>query len=95
MISHSIYSITVLHKRIHFIATMSKLVVVFGATGQQGSEVVYELLKDKPWKVRAVTRNTESDKSKAFEKLGAEVVAADFNNPETLTAAFKVCFSFP
>ena len=38
---------------------------------------------------RAITRDINSDKAKELAKLGAEVVAGDVNNPESLKQAFK------
>lgn len=40
------------------------LITVFGATGAQGGSVVRQLLKDNRWKVRGVTRDVNSEKSK-------------------------------
>lgn len=55
-----------------------------------GGSVVRELLKDKQWHVRAVTRNIASSKAKALESEGAEVVYADLDKPETLASAVEV-----
>jgi len=60
-----------------------KLIAVVGATGQQGGAVVRALQASGQFKVRALTRNPAK-----HPKLGDEVVAADLNRPETLTAAF-------
>ncbi len=50
---------------------MSKVIVVFGATGAQGGSVVRALVKDKRnFTVRAVTRNAESPKAKVLAELG-------------------------
>lgn len=40
------------------------LITVFGATGAQGGSVVRQLLKDPKWKVRGITRDVNSEKSK-------------------------------
>ncbi len=68
-----------------------KLVVVFGATGNQGGSVVASLLKNKNYAVRAVTRNPDSDKAKALAARGAQVVAADLNDYKSVVKALEVC----
>jgi len=49
------------------------------------------ILKDKAggFAVRALTRNATSDKAKELAKLGAEVIAADVDNPGSLEKAFQ------
>ena len=39
--------------------------------------------------VPALTRNVESDKAKTLADLGAEVVAVDLDNEDTVKNAFK------
>jgi uncharacterized protein YbjT (DUF2867 family) len=67
-----------------------KIIVVLGATGAQGGGLVRAILSDPKggFAARAVTRDVNSDKAKALAKLGAEVVAADADNPESLKKAF-------
>jgi hypothetical protein len=65
-----------------------KTIVVLGATGNQGGSVVNPFLKDDDWNVRAITRNTSSEKTKKLASRGAEVVTADLNDRESLEAAF-------
>ena len=60
----------------------TKIIAVIGATGAQGGGVVRALRERGEFRVRALTRNP----GKA-EGLADEVVAADLNRPETLTAA--------
>lgn len=66
-----------------------KIIAVFGATGAQGGGLVRAILADKngPFTARAITRDANSDKAQALAALGAQVVAADTDKPETLTAA--------
>jgi uncharacterized protein YbjT (DUF2867 family) len=64
--------------------TNKKLIVVVGATGQQGGAVVRALQADKQFKIRALARNPGK-----HNKLADEVVQADLSRPETLTAAFE------
>ncbi|KAH8113593.1 NmrA-domain-containing protein [Phellopilus nigrolimitatus] len=65
------------------------LIVVTAATGAQGSSVVDYLLKDGSFRVRAVTRNTDSEKARALVARGAEVVSANYNDPEAVRKAFE------
>ena len=60
-----------------------KLIAVVGATGQQGGAVVRALQANGQFKVRALTRDPAK-----HPQLADEVVLADLNRPETLTAAF-------
>ena len=60
-----------------------KIILVTGATGQQGGAVARNLL-DRGWKVRALTRNSESEKALELKSLGAEVVQGDMNDLESL-----------
>src|SRR6267142_1423753 len=61
-----------------------KLIAVAGATGQQGGAVVRALQAGAQFKVRALTRNPAKHR-----ELADEVIQADLNRPETLTAAFE------
>jgi uncharacterized protein YbjT (DUF2867 family) len=63
------------------------LIVVTGATGKQGGAVVNHLLAD-GWKVRAATRNPESDAAKALAARGVEVVQGDMANRADMDRAF-------
>ena len=67
-----------------------KIIAVVGATGAQGGGLVRAILNDKSgeFAVRAITRNSNSDKAKELVKLGAEVVTADLDNLESLKKAF-------
>src|SRR6202045_4883354 len=64
--------------------TDKKLIAVVGATGQKGGAVVRALRAGNQFKVRALTRNPAKHR-----ELADEVVQADLNRPETLTAAFE------
>ncbi len=67
-----------------------KIIAVLGATGAQGGGLVRAILADPAggFTARAVTRNVNSDKAKALAKAGAEVVAADVDNLDSLKKAF-------
>ncbi len=68
-----------------------KIIAVLGATGAQGGGLVRAIMSDKnsEFTARAITRDVNSDKAKALAKLGAEVVAADVDDVESLKRAFK------
>ncbi|MBT3344194.1 MAG: NmrA family NAD(P)-binding protein [Gemmatimonadetes bacterium] len=67
-----------------------KIIAVAGATGAQGGGLVRAICADTSggFKARALTRNPDSDKAKALADLGAEVVAADVDDPASIEAAF-------
>jgi len=68
-----------------------KVIAVVGATGAQGGGLVRAILSDKSggFTARALTRDVNSDKAKELAKLGAEVVAADVDDLESLKRAFN------
>jgi uncharacterized protein YbjT (DUF2867 family) len=68
-----------------------KIIAITGATGAQGSGLVRAILNDAGggFSARALTRNVTSDKAKALAKLGAEVVAANLDDAESVKRAFK------
>jgi uncharacterized protein YbjT (DUF2867 family) len=63
-----------------------ELVLVSGATGQQGGAIASELL-DAGWPVRAMTRKPESEAARALAARGAEIVVADLNDERSLVRA--------
>ena len=69
--------------------TSKKLIVVVGATGNQGGSVVKTFLSLPQWVVRAVTRNPSSEKAQALEASGASVIRADLNDEASLRKAFE------
>lgn len=71
--------------------TQKKMIVVFGATGAQGGGVVRAILKDpgNEFAVRAVTRDAGSDKAKELAEMGAEVVSADIDDPQSIGKALE------
>jgi len=68
-----------------------KLIAVVGATGAQGGGLVRAILADETagFAVRALTRDTGSEKAKELARLGAEVVAADIDDVDSLKRAFE------
>ena len=67
----------------------SKLIVILGATGNQGGSIADVFLNEAGWRVRAVTGNPSGGKAQALAARGAEVVQADLDNPSTLAPAFE------
>jgi len=67
-------------------ATQSKLILVTGATGQQGGAVATALLT-KGQKIRVMSRTPE--KASALAQAGAEVVKGNLTNPSDLQAALR------
>ncbi|KAF5357819.1 hypothetical protein D9756_001677 [Leucocoprinus leucothites] len=70
---------------------MSKLIVVTGATGQQGGSVVEFLLKEPSGRftVRGVTRNPDSLAARALAARGVEIVKADLSSLDETIKAFS------
>lgn len=68
-----------------------KLIAVIGATGAQGGGLVRAILENPEgeFRVRAITRDQNSEKAKALAAAGAEVVEADLDDPASLERAFS------
>jgi uncharacterized protein YbjT (DUF2867 family) len=71
--------------------SQKKIIVVFGATGAQGGSLAHAILNDKnsEFSVRAVTRDISSDKAKELAAKGAEVVAGDVDDAESLSRVLE------
>jgi uncharacterized protein YbjT (DUF2867 family) len=67
-----------------------KIIAVVGATGAQGGGVVRAILNDpsKEFAARALVRDVNSDKAKELARLGAELVAANLDDPQSVKSAF-------
>lgn len=67
-----------------------KIIAIVGATGAQGGGLARAILNDKqsPFAVRALTRDVNSAAARALAAQGAEVVAADLYDVESLKRAF-------
>ncbi|KAG0376432.1 hypothetical protein BGX24_007758 [Mortierella sp. AD032] len=72
---------------------MSKLLVVFFATGQQGSSIINYVINDpalsKVYKVRGVTRDPSKPEAQALHKKGVEVVKGDMDDIVSLKQAMR------
>lgn len=67
-----------------------KIIAVVGATGRQGGGLARAVLADPGggFAVRALTRDPDSDGARELAAAGAEVVAADLDDPASVRAAF-------
>jgi uncharacterized protein YbjT (DUF2867 family) len=63
-----------------------KIILVTGATGNQGGAAAARLLAA-GWRVRALTRDPASRAARALAGAGAEVTAGDLDDPGSLRAA--------
>jgi len=66
-----------------------RVIAVVGATGAQGGGLVRAILNDAGggFAARALTRDVSSEKARELARMGAEVVAADVDDPESLKRA--------
>lgn len=65
------------------------LILVCGATGQQGGEVLKTLIEKGNYNLRAITRNKENPKIFYFKEKGVEFFKADLEDKKSLKKAFK------
>ena len=67
-----------------------KIIAVLGATGAQGGGLVRAILADPSggFAVRALTRDPNTTKARELAALGAEVVAADVDDADSLARGF-------
>ncbi|KAJ4297510.1 hypothetical protein N0V90_005402 [Kalmusia sp. IMI 367209] len=72
---------------------MSKLITVFGATGNQGGSVIKAILADtvlsKESRLRGITRDVSKPAAQALSQHGIEVKAADMSSKASLTEAIR------
>jgi uncharacterized protein YbjT (DUF2867 family) len=65
-----------------------KIVLITGATGRQGGAVVRHLLSN-GWKLRALTRNSDSYAARDLARQGVEVMQGDLEDPTSLERAVR------
>ncbi len=65
-----------------------KIILVVGATGQQGGAVARHLLQS-GWKIRALVRDPKKDTAQALAEQGAELVEGDLYDTVSLDNALK------
>lgn len=72
-------------------AEQKKIIAVVGATGAQGGGLARAILADResPFAVRALTRNPDSPKARALADQGAEVVAVDLHDADSVKRGFS------
>ena len=63
-------------------------IFVSGATGRQGHSVC-RYLREAGWRVRGLTRDTESSRAKDLEAMGVELVDGDLEEPGSLRQGLK------
>ncbi|KAI4736125.1 NAD(P)-binding protein [Aureobasidium sp. EXF-12298] len=72
---------------------MSKLITVFGATGNQGGSVIKHILADSQlsskFKIRGITRDVSKPAAKALADQGVELATADMNDKASIAKAIK------
>lgn len=72
---------------------MSKLITVFGATGNQGGSVIRAILADtalsKEFKIRGITRDVSKPAAQALAGQGVEMKTADMSNKSSLLEAIR------
>jgi len=66
-----------------------RIATVFGATGTQGSSIIDAVLADGTFTARAVTRNPDSESSKALKARGVEVVKGDLKDKASIVKALQ------
>lgn len=69
-----------------YVKSRDKTVLVFGATGQQGGSVASALCSN-GWRVKALVRDPNTDKSEALAARGIELVRGDLADIQSLQAA--------
>ncbi|MCV7281943.1 NmrA/HSCARG family protein [Mycolicibacterium flavescens] len=68
----------------------TNVIAVVGATGKQGGGLVRAILDDPAagFRARALTRDPDSERARQLAEAGAEVVAADLDDLDSMTRAF-------
>ncbi|KAJ5133795.1 uncharacterized protein N7443_004580 [Penicillium atrosanguineum] len=69
-------------------AQNTKIIVITGATGTQGSSVARTFLALPNWHVRCITRNPSGAAAQALASAGAEIVQADLSDLPSLRRGF-------
>lgn len=68
--------------------TTNKIILVVGATGQQGGAVVRHLLAG-GWQLRALSRNPDQPAAQALKSSGVEVAQGELDDPASLEQALQ------
>jgi uncharacterized protein YbjT (DUF2867 family) len=71
----------------------SKLLTIFGATGNQGGSVIAAVLSNSKlsleFKLRGITRDPSKPNAKKLSQQGVEMVSADMNDSDSLKSAIS------
>lgn len=74
-----------------------KILVVFGATGNQGGSVIKSVLNDpktaSEFKIRGITRDPSKPNAQALTAKGVECVAADINSKDQIKSALQGAYA--
>lgn len=76
-------------RKIIIMANSDRIILVTGATGNQGGSVSRHLLQRGKFKVRAMVRDENKHAAQVLKQLGAEIVTADFNDRAALDRAVQ------
>lgn len=72
---------------------MSKIITVFGATGNQGGSVIASIQANSKlsseYKIRGVTRDPSKPKGQELAQKGVELVTADMSDKDSLKKAIE------
>jgi uncharacterized protein YbjT (DUF2867 family) len=72
---------------------MSKLLVIFGITGQQGASVADTVMKDeelsKLYRIRGVTRDPSRENAQELQAKGVEIVKGDIDDRASIKSALQ------
>ena len=69
----------------------TQTILVIGATGAQGGSVAKHLLSTGKFRVKALTRNPNSNKATWLKEAGAEVVQGNLNDLKSLETVMQGC----
>jgi len=69
------------------------LLVVVGATGQQGSSVIEHILPLNKFRIRGLTRKIDSPSARKLAMQGVEIVSCDFNIRSQVKQAFQGAYA--
>ena len=71
-----------------------KIILVIGATGNQGRSVIHELRKHPQYALRGFVRQPDSDAAKLLAQQGVELVKGDLDDRKSLEQAMKASTVF-
>ena len=67
----------------------TKMILVTGATGQQGGAVARHFLRQPGFSVRALTRDSAKPVARALAQAGAEIFQGNLDDPASVKRALK------